>query len=186
MRANWKELYEEVRQCQRCGLCAQRTQVVVGRGSATADIMFVGEGPGREEDKQGLPFVGPAGQLLDKMIAAMELSQEQAYICNIVKCRPPNNREPADDEAKACLPYLRAQFVLVRPKIVVALGRVAAKHIYSESIRITKDRGVWKESAGVFIMPTYHPAALLRDPAKKKEAWVDLQAVMQKYAVLKS
>jgi DNA polymerase len=151
--------------------------VVLGEGNQAADILFVGEGPGYEEDKQGRPFVGPAGQLLDKMLAAISLSREQVYIANIVKCRPPNNRVPLYEEATACLPFLRAQCGLIQPKFIVCLGATATRHIYSPDARITRERGVWKEKQGIKILPTYHPAALLRDESKKKEAWADLQAL---------
>ena len=142
--------------------------------------MFIGEGPGADEDLQGLAFVGAAGQLLTRMIAAMGLSREQVYICNVVKCRPPHNRAPTPEEADACLPFLRAQFSLVRPKVVVLLGATAARAILGEQTRITRDRGQWVEKKGVWFMPTYHPAALLRDESKKRDAWRDLRAVMAK------
>ena len=129
----------------------------------------------------GRPFVGRAGQLLDKMIGAIGFRREEVYIANVVKCRPPNNRTPEESEADACLPYLRVQFALIRPKIIVCLGATAAKYIYDPNVRITRDRGVWKEKKGVWILPTYHPAALLRDESKKREAWEDMQKLKQKY-----
>lgn len=170
MRANWEELINEISCCQKCKLCENRKNAVPGEGNKNAMLMLIGEGPGRDEDEQGRPFVGAAGQLLDKMITAIGMKREDVYIANIVKCRPPGNREPEQEEAAACLPYLRAQFVLVRPKVIVALGKTAAKYVYDPDVKITRDRGKWKESANVYILPTYHPAALLRDPLKKFDA----------------
>lgn len=177
----WKELYSEINGCQKCRLCEQRTNIVIGEGDPKATIMFIGEGPGRDEDLSGRPFVGRAGQLLDKMIGAIGFRREEVYIANVVKCRTPNNRTPEESEADACLPYLRVQFALIRPKIIVCLGATAAKYIYDPNVRITRDRGVWKEKKGVWILPTYHPAALLRDESKKREAWEDMQKLKQKY-----
>ena len=174
-------LYSEINGCQKCRLCEQRTNIVIGEGDPKATIMFIGEGPGRDEDLSGRPFVGRAGQLLDKMIGAIGFRREEVYIANVVKCRPPNNRTPEESEADACLPYLRVQFALIRPKIIVCLGATAAKYIYDPNVRITRDRGVWKEKKGVWILPTYHPAALLRDESKKREAWEDMQKLKQKY-----
>ncbi|HWR23616.1 MAG TPA: uracil-DNA glycosylase [Feifaniaceae bacterium] len=184
MLLHWQTLKAQVAACEACPLCATRTHTVFGEGNEGADILFVGEGPGREEDAQGRPFVGPAGQLLDKMLAAIELDRTNVYIANIVKCRPPQNRVPLEEEALACLPYLRAQTGLLKPKIIVCLGATAARYIYDRDVRITRARGIWKESKGVWILPTYHPAALLRDPAKKKEAWEDLKSVRARYLAL--
>lgn len=180
-RYDWKELYDSMDGCTKCRLCEQRNSIVIGEGDPSADIMFVGEGPGRDEDLSGRPFVGPAGKLLDKMIGAINLKREEVYIANIVKCRPPNNRAPELSEAEACLPYLRAQFALIRPKIIVCLGSTAAKYIYDENVKITRDRGIWKEHKGIWILPTYHPAALLRDESKKRESWEDMKKLRQKY-----
>lgn len=180
MELSWDALFAAVSGCRRCRLCATRANAVLGEGSPRSGIMFVGEGPGRDEDATGRPFVGAAGQLLDRMIAAIGLSRQDVYIANIVKCRPPNNRVPEESEAASCLPYLRAQFLLVSPKIIVCLGATAAKYVYDEGARITRDRGVFKNKKGVWIIPTYHPAALLRDPAKKKDAWTDFQAIRDK------
>lgn len=177
----WKELYSEINGCQKCRLCEQRTNIVIGEGDPKATIMFIGEGPGRDEDLSGRPFVGRAGQLLDKMIGAIGFRREEVYIANVVKCRPPNNRTPEESEADSCLSYLRVQFALIRPKIIVCLGATAAKYIYDPNVRITRDRGVWKDKKGVWILPTYHPAALLRDESKKREAWEDMQKLKQKY-----
>ncbi len=180
MRAEWKTLFDELSNCEKCALCEKRHYVVPGEGDIHADIMFVGEGPGRDEDLSGRPFVGAAGQLLDKMLASIDLKRDEVYIANVVKCRPPSNRTPMEHEAEACLPYLRAQFTLIRPKIIVCLGATAAKYLYDPEVRITKDRGKWICKKGVWILPTYHPAALLRDTGKKKEAWLDLQALREK------
>lgn len=183
---DWGELYKTLSACEECGLCKTRNNVVVGGGNPNADIMFIGEGPGRDEDLQGVPFVGAAGRLLDKMLAAVNLDRSEIYIANIVKCRPPGNRTPVDDEARACLPYLRAQVALVRPKIIVCLGRTAARFVFDEEIRITRDRGVWRCKKGVWMLATYHPAALLRDESKKAEAWADMQAIKSKLEELMS
>ena len=154
--------------------------------STTPKLMFIGEGPGADEDLQGLAFVGAAGQLLTKMIAAMGMTREEVYICNIVKCRPPRNRVPEAEEAAACLPYLRQQVALVRPKVIVLLGSTAAKTLIREDFRITREHGRWIERKGVWFMPTYHPAALLRDESKKREAWNDLKLVMAKLKELEA
>ena len=181
---NWDTLYDICKNCARCPLSKTRTNVVIGRGSREADIMFIGEGPGFHEDQQGLPFVGPAGQLLDKMLAAVNMSEENVYIANIVKCRPPGNRDPRPEEQEKCIDYLRYQLTLVRPKIIVALGRIAANAIisgdenpYREEFRITKHRGIWFERKGIQIMATYHPSALLRDETKKRPAWEDFKSI---------
>lgn len=185
MRYSWKQLYESIQGCEQCALSGGRQNIVIGEGNAHADVMFIGEGPGREEDEQGRPFVGPAGQLLTRMIEAINLKREEVYIANIVKCRPPNNRTPLDEEAKACIGYLRAQTALVRPRIIVCLGATAARHIVNPNARITRDRGTWKESSGTGIILTYHPAALLRDPGKKREAWEDMKAIAARLARIK-
>ena len=182
MELTWENLENAVRACRGGGLCERRLHTVLGEGNPHAPVLFVGEGPGRQEDEQGRPFVGPAGQLLDRMLAAISLTREMVYIANIVKCRPPGNREPTPEEAAAFLPYLRAQFVLIRPKILVCLGRTAAMHILRPDIRITRERGIWVEKKGTLILPTYHPSALLRDETgqKKREAWQDLKSLREK------
>ena len=180
MLVSWDQLGCDIAACQNCPLCKGITNKVPGQGNPHASLMLIGEGPGADEDAQGLAFVGKAGQLLTKMLAAIDLKREDVYICNIVKCRPPQNRAPLPEEAQACLPFLRAQYALVRPRVVLLLGATACRWILGEEIRVTRDRGKWVEKKGVFFMPTYHPAALLRDPAKKKEAWIDLQAVRDK------
>ena len=184
MHYEWSTLYEQVKCCEGCGLSQTRTNVVIGDGNPKAKVMLIGEGPGRDEDLQGVPFVGAAGKLLDKMLAAIELNREHVYIANIVKCRPPQNRTPQETEARACLPYLRAQVALVRPKIIVCLGATAAKYVYDENVRITRDRGVWQCKKGIWMLPTYHPAALLRDESKKRDAWEDMKKLRAKYEAL--
>ena len=179
---SWESLRHDCLQCRGCGLWETRTHVVFGVGNPEAEILLIGEGPGADEDMQGLAFVGAAGQLLTKMIAAMGMTREEVYICNIVKCRPPQNRTPFPEEAAACLPYLRQQVALVRPQVIVLLGATAARAVLGDQARITRDRGRWVERKGVFIMPTYHPAALLRDESKKRDAWHDFQAVRDKLA----
>ncbi|HWQ06748.1 MAG TPA: uracil-DNA glycosylase [Feifaniaceae bacterium] len=178
---SWESIEAELQNCQRCGLCKARSHIVLGEGSRSADILFVGEGPGGDEDRLGRPFVGKAGQLLDRMIAAIDMKREDLYITNVVKCRPPGNRTPQEEEAQACLPILRKQYALIRPKIVVCLGATAAKYVYAPEARITRDRGKWIEKNGVWFLPTYHPAALLRDETKKRDVWEDLQAIAKKY-----
>lgn len=163
--------------CEKCQLYKTRNNVVPGEGNPESIIMFVGEGPGQEEDRQGRPFVGPAGQLLDKMMAAINLDRSNVYIANIVKCRPPQNRVPEEEEAQHCLPYLRKQFAVIKPKIVVCLGATAARYLIDRNIRITRDRGNWYEKMGCHFIATYHPSALLRDPEKKKDAWEDMKSI---------
>ncbi len=184
MRYDWETLYATLQGCKGCGLSAGRTNIVIGDGNPKAKIMLIGEGPGRDEDLQGIPFVGAAGKLLDKMLAAIDLDRNNVYIANIVKCRPPQNRTPLEEEAEACIGHLRAQVALVRPAIIVCLGATAARYVYDRNVRITRDRGIWKCSKGVWILPTYHPAALLRDESKKREAWDDLKKLRAKYEEL--
>ncbi len=164
-------------QCTGCGLRAGCRQVVFGEGNPRATLMFIGEGPGEQEDLQGRPFVGAAGQLLDKILAAIGLSRQDVYIANIVKCRPPYNRIPTDDEAEACFPHLATQLSLIRPKVIVALGATATRALLGKELRITRARGSWIEKDGIMYMPTYHPAALLRDPGKKRDVWEDMKRV---------
>ena len=177
MRVSWAQLYDEMIHCQKCRLCRTRSSVVPGEGDPHARVMFVGEGPGQEEDRQGRPFVGRSGELLTRMIQAIGLERSEVYICNIVKCRPPQNRNPEPDEASACLPYLRGQVALVRPEIVVLLGRVACQYTLQEPVSVTRDHGLWREQKGIWFMPTFHPSYLLRDPQKKREAWEDFQKI---------
>jgi len=176
----WDELFNAVQGCKRCPLCRYRTNVVPGEGNRNASLMFVGEGPGRDEDLSGRPFVGAAGQLLNKMIAAIGIRREDVYIANVVKCRPPGNRVPKEEEAKACIPYLRRQVYLIKPKVIVCLGATALRYVIDPEARITRVRGQWVERKGYWLIPTYHPAALLRDPAKKYEAWEDFKKIRDK------
>ena len=169
---------EEIGECRRCRLCESRTKIVFGVGSAEARLMFVGEGPGRDEDAQGIPFVGRAGQLLTDIIKAMKLTREQVYIANVVKCRPPENRTPEPDEVEACRGFLEAQIEIIAPRVIVCLGAVAAHTLLGTSLGITKIRGELREFKGIPVMPTYHPAYLLRSPNKKREVWDDMKQVM--------
>ena len=180
MYENWEELEKQVKDCNKCKLCTGRNNIVFGIGNKNADIMFIGEGPGAEEDIQGEPFVGKAGQLMNKAFEALEIKREEVYIANIVKCRPPQNRNPEADEAKACMDYLRNQVILIKPKIIVLLGSVALKNILGEEYGITNSRGKWIERKGIWYMPTFHPAALLRDESKKLDFWRDLKLVKEK------
>ncbi|MDH3746128.1 MAG: uracil-DNA glycosylase [Acidobacteriota bacterium] len=163
--------------CDKCGLAAKRKSVVFGSGNPDADLMFVGEGPGAEEDRQGLPFVGPAGALLTKIIEAIGLEREDVYIANIVKCRPPGNRDPSPEEASACREYLEGQIDLVKPRVLVALGRVAAQNLLGLDRPLGRMRGAWYEVRGVPTRATYHPAALLRNTGFKRPTWEDMQVV---------
>ena len=162
-------------------MCQNRNNVVFGTGNRQASLMFIGEGPGADEDLQGTPFVGKAGKLMNMAFEAIGLKREEVYIANIVKCRPPGNRNPQDDEANACLDYLRNQVILVKPKIIVLLGSVALKNILGKEYGITASRGKWIERKGILYMPTWHPAALLRDESKKIDFIRDLQEVMRRY-----
>ncbi len=165
-------------ECTRCKLCHGRNSLVFGNGAADTKLVFVGEGPGAEEDRTGLPFVGAAGDLLTRMIAAMGLSRDQVYICNVVKCRPPGNRTPEPDEIAACRPFLRAQIQAIHPQIIVALGRTPAQVLLNTTAPISRIRGKFSSWEGVPVMPTFHPAYLLRTPSAKRQVWEDLQLVM--------
>lgn len=182
----WDSLEQACMQCTSCGLCNGRTNVVFGVGKKNADIMFIGEGPGEQEDLQGEPFVGPAGKLLDDMLSIIDLNRNNVYIANIVKCRPPHNRDPQDDEQDACIGYLRKQVALIQPKIIVCLGRVAAKRIIEPEFRITKDHGLWISRGGIMMTAIYHPSALLRDPSKRPETFDDLLGIRDKIAYVKA
>jgi uracil-DNA glycosylase family 4 len=167
--------------CQRCRLAKDRKNIVFGAGSSSAKILFVGEGPGFEEDQQGEPFVGPAGQLLAKIIAAIHLSREQVYICNIVKCRPPRNRNPQPDEIKTCFQFLDRQIAAIRPDFICALGSIAAQTLLNTDIPISRLRGRFHDYKGIKLLPTYHPAYLLRNPEKKRDVWEDMKMLMKEY-----
>ena len=166
--------------CTRCKLGKGRTKLVFGTGSATARLVFVGEAPGEDEDLSGIPFVGKAGQLLTKMIEAMGLSRDTVYICNTVKCRPPNNRNPEPDELASCEPFLKGQLAAIRPEVIVTLGKFAAQALLRDQTPISRLRGAWREYQGIPLMPTFHPAYLLRSPGEKSKVWGDLQLVMKK------
>lgn len=174
---SWEELEEKIGNCNKCKLCNNRNHIVLGEGNRNADIMLIGEGPGADEDLQGKPFIGKAGQLMNKAFEALEIKREEVYITNIVKCRPPQNRNPEKDEASACMDYLRSQVMLIKPKVIILLGNVALKNILGDEYGITKSRGKWIEKKGIWYMPTFHPAALLRDESKKIEFWRDLKQV---------
>lgn len=177
----WDELEEAIKGCNKCKLCKTRQNIVFGVGNREADIMFIGEGPGADEDLQGEPFVGKAGKLMNMAFDALAINRKEVYIANIVKCRPPGNRNPEQDEATACLDYLRNQVILVKPKIIVLLGSVALKNILGQEYGITASRGKWIEKRGIWYMPTWHPAALLRDETKKIDFIKDLKLVIEKY-----
>lgn len=178
---DWENLKRICGNCTRCGLCETRRNVVFGIGNESADIMFVGEGPGEQEDLSGIPFVGPAGKLLDDMLTIIDLDRTRnCYIANIVKCRPPRNRDPLETEQEACIGYLRSQVALVKPKVIVCLGRIAAKRLIDPEYRITREHGKWVEKNGVWMTAIYHPSALLRDVGKRPETFTDLLAIRQK------
>lgn len=177
---NWNDLEKSIENCKKCKLCTNRMNIVFGSGNKEADIMFIGEGPGADEDSQGLPFVGKAGKLMNMAFEGLGIKRANVYIANIVKCRPPQNRVPQPDEAEACLNYLRNQVILVKPKIIVLLGSTALKNILGNEMSITASRGKWIEKKGIYYMPTWHPAALLRDENKKIDFWKDLKAVKEK------
>ena len=181
---NWEELENSIKNCTKCKLCQNRTNIVFGTGNKQADIMFIGEGPGADEDMQGIPFVGKAGQLMNKAFDGLKINRDDVYIANIVKCRPPQNRVPEEQEAEACLNYLRNQVVLVKPKIIVLLGSVALKNILGKDYGITASRGKWVEKKGIQYMPTWHPAALLRDETKKIDFINDLKLVVEQLKMI--
>ena len=180
MNEAWKELKQACAQCHRCGLGETRHSLVFGDGAENARIMLIGEGPGEQEDRQGVPFVGPAGKLLDDMLEIIGLKRDDVYIANIVKCRPPENRDPLGVEQDACIGYLRRQVALLRPKIIVCLGRIAAMRIIKPDFKITREHGQWFEKNGFQMMAVYHPAALLRDPRRRPESFEDFKGLQQK------
>jgi len=173
------EIAARIAECTRCPLCESRTKTVPGQGALRPEIMFIGEGPGADEDRQGLAFVGRAGQLLSKIIGAMEMTRDEVWIGNIVKCRPPGNRVPYPDEMEACMPYLREQLAVLRPRVIVCLGATAVKGLLQVGTGITKLRGNWMHFEGYDVMPTFHPAYLLRKPAGKKDVWEDMKEVLK-------
>lgn len=177
---DWQNLEAQCLKCRGCGLCETRTNVVFGVGPKNADVMFIGEGPGEQEDLKGEPFVGPAGKLLDDMMSIIDLNRENSYIANIVKCRPPGNRDPKEEEQNACIDYLRNQVSLIQPKIIVCLGRIAAMKIIRPDFRITREHGNWIQRNGIWMTAIYHPSALLRDLSKRPETFEDLLSIRQK------
>ncbi len=174
---NWTEFEEKCLACQKCPLHKTRTNIVIGRGNPSASLMFVGEAPGQTEDEQGKPFVGLAGQLLDKYLTALDFKEDDYYICNILKCRPPMNRNPLPEEVEVCMELLRAQTRLVKPKIIVCLGKVAASALIEPDFRITQDHGKWFKKGNFMMCAVYHPSALLRDPSKREVTYTDLENV---------
>ena len=176
----WNELYDVCSSCKKCPLSETRTNCVFGVGNKNADIMFVGEAPGEQEDLSGTPFVGRAGQLLDKFLYAVDIDREDVYIANILKCRPPKNRDPLPAEEDACIDYLREQVRLVKPKIIVCLGRIAAMKLIKPDFKITKEHGEWFEKGNFLMTAVYHPALLLRDPRRKEEMLIDMKKIKEK------
>ena len=180
MADTWEALKQDCMACHGCALADTRTNVVFGDGAEDAEIMLIGEGPGQHEDEQGIPFVGRAGQLLDDMLEIIGLDRTKVYIANVVKCRPPQNRDPLNVEQDACIGFLRRQTALIRPKIIVCLGRIAAKAIIKEDFKITSEHGQWFARGGVQMTAIYHPAALLRDESKRPETFEDLKSIQAK------
>ena len=174
------ELKKACAECQKCDLCKTRTNCVFGVGNENADLMFVGEAPGEQEDLSGIPFVGRAGQLLDKFLYAVDISREDVYIANILKCRPPKNRDPLPEEEDMCIDFLRQQVSLIKPKVIVCLGRISAMRLIKPDFKITQEHGKWFKKGDVMMTAVYHPAALLRDPRKKEDMLEDMKAIKQK------
>ena len=173
------QLSHEIADCRRCQLAEGRSNIVFGSGNPDADLVFVGEAPGRDEDLKGEPFVGKAGQLLTRIITAMGLTREDVYICNVIKCRPPNNRDPLPSEIETCEPFLKGQLDIIKPKVICALGSFASQTLLKSEVRISRLRGQFRDYHGVPLMPTYHPSFLLRNPHAKREVWEDIQMVMK-------
>ena len=180
MTYDWEQLRQISQQCTQCALCQTRTNVVFGDGAQDAEVLFVGEGPGEQEDLTGVPFVGPAGKFLDEMLCIIDLDRTKYYIANIVKCRPPHNRDPLQTEQDACIGYLRAQTKLLRPKIIVCLGRIAAMKLIREDFKISREHGQWTQKGGIWFTALYHPSALLRDESKRPDAFRDLKSLQAK------
>jgi uracil-DNA glycosylase family 4 len=181
--SNLESLAQLAHDCTKCRLAGTRTQVVFGTGNPNADLMFIGEAPGRDEDLQGKPFVGRAGQLLTDIIKAMKLTRDDVYIANVIKCRPPENRNPEPDELEACRPFIRRQVELIKPKVIVTLGKFALQSLSGKAHAISASRGQWTEYEGIKVMPTYHPAYLLRTPSAKKDVWNDMKKVMAELGI---
>jgi uracil-DNA glycosylase len=180
VRETLAEIRADLGECCRCGLSEQRHKIVFGVGSETARLVFVGEAPGRDEDLQGEPFVGEAGKLLDRIVLAMGMQRNEVYICNVIKCRPPRNRDPKPDEIATCEPFLRRQLKVLQPRVIVTLGKFAGQTLLRSETPISRLRGSWHEYQGIPVMPTFHPAYLLRNPASKREVWEDMKLVMQR------
>ncbi|MBQ9469301.1 MAG: uracil-DNA glycosylase [Clostridia bacterium] len=180
-----EELRAQCENCRKCALAETRTKVVIGRGDPHADLMFVGEAPGQTEDETGIPFVGAAGQLFDRYLIAAGIDREEVYVCNILKCRPPHNRDPLPEEQDACIGYLRSQVRIVDPKIIVCLGRISAMRMIDPAFRITRDHGKFYQKGKFLMCAHYHPSALLHDPSKKEEALADMLALAEKYRALR-
>lgn len=170
--------------CKKCHFYETRHHMVFGQGNSNADLMFISEAPGQQEDLTGIPFVGKSGQLFDSILASVNITRDEIYIANILKCRPPRNRNPLEDEKKACLPFLRAQVKLIHPKIIVCLGRISAQSIIRPDFKITKEHGIWISRNGYYLIATYHPAALLRDPSKKRDVWEDFKEIRARYETI--
>ena len=185
-RETLEDIQRDLGDCVRCRLAEKRRHIVFGQGDPSARLVFVGEGPGRDEDVRGVPFVGPAGRLLTKIIEAMKLDREQVYICNIVKCRPPNNRNPEPDEIETCIPFLKRQLAAIEPEFVCALGAVAAQSLLETGAPISRLRGRIHEIEGLKVMPTYHPSYLLRNPSAKRDVWSDVQIIMREMVLADS
>ena len=177
---DWESLKRACLNCHKCELSSRRTNVVFGVGNREADILFVGEGPGEQEDLQGEPFVGAAGKLLDDMLSIIDLDRKKCYIANIVKCRPPGNRDPKEEEQEACFGYLQEQIALIKPKMLICLGRIAAMKLIRPDFRITREHGTWTQKDGIWMSAIYHPSALLRDLSKRPETFSDLLSIRQK------
>ena len=182
---NWDKLYNECAACQKCPLCQTRTNCVFGVGNKNAELMFVGEAPGEQEDLSGTPFVGRAGQLLDKFLYAVDIPREDVYIANILKCRPPKNRDPQPAEEDACIGYLREQVKLIKPKIIVCLGRIAAMRLIDPNYKITKEHGTWVKKGNYLMTAVYHPALLLRDPRRKEEMLTDMKMIKEQLDLMR-
>jgi DNA polymerase len=178
--ASLDELEAQLQGCTRCALCEKRQNIVFGVGNPQADLVLVGEAPGREEDEKGFPFVGEAGRLLDRILFALQLSRQDVYICNVIKCRPPNNRDPQPAEIASCEQFLKAQLAIIQPRLIVALGRFATQTLLQSKEPIGRLRGHWHEYQGIPLMPTYHPAYLLRNPAGKRDVWEDMKQIMHR------
>ena len=177
---NWDDLKKACAECDKCELCKTRTNCVFGVGNTEADILFVGEAPGEQEDLSGIPFVGRAGQLLDKFLYAVDIDRQDVYIANILKCRPPKNRDPLPEEEDACIGYLREQVALINPKVIVCLGRISAMRLIKPDFKITKEHGQWFKKGNYLMTAVYHPAALLRDPRKKEDMLEDMKRIKEK------